>query len=960
MIRRSIVRSVVLAGVISLGLSLPALAQGVGAIGGTVSDSSGAVLPGVTLTLIAPGMIGNGQTAVSDGQGAYEFTRLVPGTYSVKAELEGFRTALQENLAVNADRTARADLKLAVGSVQESVTVMAEAPLLDTTSTLHQTELTHEVLDSVPMGRDQWSIGQMIPSAHDSAVDVGGRNMALNSSISIHGSLARETGYLVDGLDHSTPQEGNINNKWDTNVAEEVNIQSGQVLADTPKAGVQMNMITKTGTNTFKGTGLYEGTNHSLESNNVTGALRTQLLAAVPAKALAANPNIVPGSSTQVLYDSGIEEGGPIIKDRLWFVGAYRQSRVNSFQVGDYNSDGTQLLNDNLLQNVFGKVSWATTKNSQFHGWIQWSRQDRPHQNGSSATQFASSATTTLQDGRTWIEMPRWTAVLSKRMVLDIAGAVQHGQNNKAPQPTVQPGDIPRFDSVTNTITVAAPTYGATCCDNKVQGQAALTVVAGSHDLKVGYQYLRSNRSTFFYSVMNPDGSGLQAQYANGLPSQVVTYNTPSGSVFVNFNNAIFLQDKWRVTHRLTANLGLRTDHSFERVNDGTSPICQTGTVFIAAQCFPAVSGVPNWWYAAPRLSAIYDVFGDGRTALKFTANRYEISTVGLTGLVDPAKFASDTRPWSVCAPGQTSGCDLNHDGIPQLNELGASTGFKIGTTNTIDPNLKVPYTNEIAAEIEQELGQGFVVSAGYHYRARRNQIGFANQAVPTSAYTPITVTEVTSGQTVTVYNQSAATKGLNQSVYTNYPQLDDYYKSLDLLAQKRMSHHWMMMASATFEKTLGDIYTVGGQNTNDLNNPNFTFREGPQLVEIPFLFKADGVYEAPYGLRLGFTTQFYKGGPTMTTVSVTSATVKLTQGTQSILVAPFGTTRLPNISTTDFNITKILRAGKMRFEPHVSFFNIFNQAAITSETTQLGPSYGNALTLLGARLIKLGVSATW
>src|SRR5262249_47862429 len=326
---------------------------------------------------------GNGQTTVSDGQGNYEFTRLVAGTYGVKAELEGFRPAVQENLEVSANRTTRADLKLAVGAVSEQVTVSGLSPLLDTTTTLHQTEMTREVLDSVPAGHDQWSIGQLIPSSHSSALDVGGRNMALNSFISVHGSLAREIGYMVDGMDTGVPQEGSINNKWDTNVAQEVNVQSGQLLAETPKAGVQMNLITKTGTNSFLGTGLYEGTNHSLESNNVSGAERVQLLAGVPAKALAKNPNIVPGASTQILYDSGIEEGGPIIKDRLWFVGAIRQSRINTYQVGSYNEDGSQLLNDNLLQSAFEKTSWAVTQNSQFHRWLTWSRHDPPHHNRS-------------------------------------------------------------------------------------------------------------------------------------------------------------------------------------------------------------------------------------------------------------------------------------------------------------------------------------------------------------------------------------------------------------------------------------------------------------------------------------------------------------------------------------------------------------------------------------------------
>src|SRR5262249_50239144 len=159
-----------------------------------------------------------------------------------------------------------------------------------------------------------------------------------------------------------------------------------------------------------------------------------------------------------------------------------------------------------------------------------------------------------------------------------------------------------------------------------------------------------------------------------------------------NYDHTIFVQDKWRIGRKLTANLGLRYDHDSEQINDGTSPLCQQATIFIAGQCFPAVSGIPKFGYFAPRFSAIYDVSGNGRTALKFVANRYLISQVGLTDTINPIKLINDTRPWTVCAAGQVTGCDLNGDRIPQLNELGASTGFNLGTTNSIDPNLKVPY----------------------------------------------------------------------------------------------------------------------------------------------------------------------------------------------------------------------------------------------------------------------------
>jgi hypothetical protein len=934
---------------------MPALAQGVGAIGGTVTDASGGVLPGATLTLISPGLIGNGQTTHSDAQGVYTFTRLVTGRYSVKVELSGFHTVIQGNIDVNADRTTRADLKLGVGEMAETVTVSGQAPLLDTTSALKQTEMTRDMMDALPTGHDVWTITALAPAIVNSTIDVGGRAMTDGSNILVHGSLPRDQGYLIDGIDVTAPQESSFNLIFDTFVAQEINVQAGQTPAEQSKSGVLMNLVTRTGTNKFTMSAMFDGTNSSLESSNISDpALRAQLLAGVPARAFAANPNLVPGSNLLHLYDSGVTAGGPIVKDHLWFLGSFRHGENYRHDVGDYNGDGTQLLDDNALTNILEKISWAATSNSQLHSMVTWQRKQQGHQSDATATQFSDSRATKHNDARVWVGIQRWTEVLSPRMFLDVTGAWQAQQNNKPPQPEVQQGDISRFDSVTQTITVAAATYSLPTNGYKQQFRPTLTYVAGNHDLKVGYQFVRSERDTAFMSV---DG-GLQAIYASGVPTSVKTFNTPTGDNYYNLNHAVFLQDKWRINNKVTANLGVRIEHEHEKINDGVSQICQPATTYVPASCYPAVDGVPNWNFVSPRFSLIYDIFGDGRTALKFVANRYKLSQIGLTDLINPVKLTNDTRPWTVCGPTQTSGCDLNGDLIPQINELGASTGFNLGTTNRIDPNIKVPYTNEFAAEVEQQLRGQMVVSIGYHYRGRRNIIGAANLAVPTSGYAPLTVTEVSSVRQVTVFNQDATTKGKFDTFYTNRPQLDDSYNGVDLTMQKRMSRNWMMLASASFGKTDGDINTnTNGQNTADLNNPNLLFRRGVSSTDVPRFLKISGSYEFPYGIRFAATGSYYTGAPTLTTVVVDSKSAKLTQTNQTLIVEPFGTVRLPNITTVNVDVSKIFTHGGSRVTPQMNIFNLFNRNAATAEITQLGPSYGNATQILGSRLVKFGVN---
>src|SRR5262245_62741722 len=268
-----------------------AMAQGgFGAIAGTTSDASGAVLPGVTVTLSNPGIIGGSQVTVTDARGMYQFPRLVPGRYTVKGELTGFRAAAVENVVVNAQATSRADLTLQVNQLQETVTVSGEAPLLDTTAVLNQTVMTRDVLDTLPGTNDVWSIGRMVPAVIQNNIDVGGTGAFQQSTTSVHGSRGgSETNYLIDGMNiGSVSGDGGIQIYYDPFMFEQLNYQTGGVSAETSRGGFVYNMVTQTGTNALRGSFMFNGSDDSLQANNISPALRTELLAGVPALALAA------------------------------------------------------------------------------------------------------------------------------------------------------------------------------------------------------------------------------------------------------------------------------------------------------------------------------------------------------------------------------------------------------------------------------------------------------------------------------------------------------------------------------------------------------------------------------------------------------------------------------------------------------------------------------------------------
>jgi hypothetical protein len=308
---------------------------------------------------------------------------------------------------------------------------------------------------------------------------------------------------------------------------------------------------------------------------------------------------------------------------------------------------------------------------------------------------------------------------------------------------------------------------------------------------------------------------------------------------------------------------------------------------------------------------------------------------------INPIRVTNDTRPWT----------DRNGDLIPQLDELGASTGFNLGTTNRYAETLERPYTNEFSVEVEQQLAGSVVVAVGFFNRATKRNIGSKNLAVPLESYIPLNVREVTSGRDVTVYNQDPALRGRFDVLWDNYPELDTLYRGVDLTFNKRMSNRWMLMGGVSVGRNEGDIY-----GTSDLNNPNFTFRHGIIGNDVPVSLRASGVYQLPWGISLSASAQRFRGFPENTTVLVSADTVKgLTQVSQSLVVEPRATTRLPNVNSLDIGIRKMFELRGVRVEPIVDIYNALNGASIVARTTQLGPTYGQAANIQRGLLIRAG-----
>ena len=855
----------------------PATAQGVGSIGGTVADTSGAVLPGVTVTLtLDGGGVGSGQTSVTNDQGAYQFTRLVPGIYSVRAELQGFQSVDQRNISVNSDQVSRADFKLSIGTVEESITVSGQSPLIDTSTGVKQTVISNEVLERLPNRTDVWSISRVIPGVVLNKLDVGGSEQFLQSTAAVRGT-ATENKFMIDGMDVSA-LDGNATIAalyLDPYAFQETNFMTGAGSAESPNGGLTFNMITRSGTNALRGGAMYNGTWPALaNTKNFTDQMEAQLLAAVPPLVLQANPNLEPNANIETMYDAGAWVSGPALRDKLWFAGTYHKQRLDSYKLGSYNPDGTQVIDDNDMWTVTGKATWQINRASQLSYFNNLQYKLIGHRGGGT---FADSRARNYNDKYPTVNQVKYNSTIGSNKVFDVTYSRFRADDAFGSRPEVSPGDIAANDTTTQISAVALPTYRAIGMFRD-QVRTTFSWFQGKHDLKGGYEFVYATRTARFWST-----SGLRANFANGVPTSVNTYlvqvtqsDTTYGADIDELfryranEQGLFIQDRWTPTRKLVLNVGLRWDTS----SSYQPATCRPVTEFAPEQCYDKVTA-PSFRDLAPRFNLIYDLTGDGRTALKFAANRYnQPINISVIERLNPVavgnNVTSDQRTWN----------DANRDLIPQLDEIGPSPGYVfVGANGRYADDLNRPVANEYTVELQRELPQNIVLSGGYTRRQQRRNIGETDTVQTLETWgAPITVTEVTSGEVVEVWRRGTANTA---RLFYNASEMDLDYHGGDITLNKRLSNRWALLAGASWGRVTSP--TRGGLRS-DPHVLHYFDEETLAETDRPWSYRLSGSYQLPYDVMASGTWQYQAGAPEETTVVVTNRTITLPQGSSSTI----------------------------------------------------------------------------
>jgi hypothetical protein len=647
-------------------LAFATTASAQSAIAGFVRDESGGALPGVTIEASSDALIEKSRSAVTDGAGNYRIGELRPGIYTIVFTLQGFQTVRQVKVELPAEFTLTANAEMKLGALEESIVVSGVgSTFVDVRSAARVQALTKDMIDNIPISRTIQTMGQLITGVTVStgSPDVGGSNATEQSYMTVRGIPAAQNTVMVDGMVvNGLEASGAIQNYFNDAASEQVVFQSSDTTAANSGGGVQINMIPRSGGNRYSGDSQFIYRPGELAGDNLARHEPWGV----------ANP---PGS--KFISDLTVAQGGPIKQDKLWFFATGRDNRVTNYVLNTFFDDGSRGYDDNYVKDLLGRLTWQAKSNLKVQGYFDKIWKFKGHEMGSNTDPETAAGRRDTPNYSTGSLKATWTP--TGRLLIEGGYSV----NNETRHTVSTGGVFPReIDSLSRQ---GQPTYqqngwyshvrhsadGASAVSSTLSDsdqfpirdnfQASMSYVIGSHTIRGGIGW---ERGTFFHRnevhgdiyAQNYDSyvqDPVTHNYTFIQPLSVTIANTPTISrERMKANMGIYAQDQWTL-NRLTLNYGIRWEWLNSQVDPSTSPPGR----FVPAREQPEVLDRPNWTDWAPRFSMVYDLFGNGRTALKYSVNRYNTAeTTGLADNFNVMSLTSSTRQWT----------DLNGDDIAQ------------------------------------------------------------------------------------------------------------------------------------------------------------------------------------------------------------------------------------------------------------------------------------------------------
>jgi hypothetical protein len=978
-------RSVRTAWIAALVASVPAIAfaQGTSGIAGVVKDATGAVIPGVTVEAASPSLIEKVRTVVTDGEGQYKIIDLVPGVYSVTFTLQGFSAVKREGIELTASFTATINGELHPGAVAETITVTGATPTVDLQNVVEERVLTRDVINAIPAGnKNVSSLAVLVPGVVTTSQDVGGTAYG-SAAVAIHGGLTTEMQLLYDGMyfNNGAGTGGSYPSiALNDATIQEVSTETGGLSAESVTGAVRNNAIPKDGGNTFKGYFFGAFTDHSLQSSNLDGALRATGLQSV--------------DTTSQVYDVDPAFGGPLVKDKLWFYGSERVWKTKYTIAGlFYNKSPVPWVYDPNLsqaayegdrdQNTSLRLTWQLSSRNKITIHPQYNQGTRDH--------FYSSSTARTNDPDAIVNyyvkpsgygMMTWTSPVTSRLLLEAGTAFGSKDFQEHFQPNIGPLPYSYRDLGTGyTWGNVATANGNNASHNWIQ-KFTTSYVTGSNAAKFGFQ-LQHGRD---WTTQENSGNDETLQLLNGVPRQVTVfdYSTPLVLTEVTrYNLGLWVQDQWTL-RRLTVNVGERFDHLNAYVPPqyaGPGPQVPNRSL-----SFAEIDNVPNWKNFSPRLGVSYDVFGDGKTAVKATLSKYLANPylTSYTRLANPnnALVTSATRTWT----------DLNGDFVPEANELGALSNSNFGNSTIATqyaPNVNTNRNGnwETSLAIQHELLPRVSVSAAYFRRSYSNITVTQNVAVGSADFSPYCVTAPVDprlpggggNQICGFYDVNPDHFGKVQNVIQLAPQAQDVYDGVDITMSARLQGGVRIAGGVSDgRERYNSCYALNDLSLNFVGDPPLAGTvsgvTSPRTqaycdVRPPFQPNVKFLAAVPlpwWGLQTSATIQSIPPPQITASETVTNAQIAPSlgrnlsagaAGTVTLDLIPPGTMYGDRLNQTNLRVSKVFRLAQARnIEAMVDIYNMFNANPGLALNTTYGSAWLRPLQVLQARLLKFGV----
>ena len=981
----------------------PAAAQDSG-IAGAVTDDTGGVLPGVAVEAASPVLIEGSRLAVTDARGRYAFTALRPGVYTVTFTLTGFTTVVREGVELTAGFTAPLNAALAVGALEETVTVSGRSPVIDVQRVQERQVVTRDVLDSLPMNKDWGAIGALTVGVAPESQDVGGVRDSYMPYLAAHGGDTRDGMRQMDGLTMGNLSCGYSCTTLNANDAqtEELSYEIGAISADVAIGGVRVNIIPKEGGNTFSGSAFGNFSDRRFQGDNLGQDLIDAGLR---------SPDVVSS-----IWDTSFDLGGPVVRDRLWFHGAYRNQGLKKLPANTfYDTDPNDFVfepdltrpgvDEQYDQSASLRFTWQATRANKFAVYYNGAPRHQPYQGVSNRR--TPEAARDQRNPLNWHGTTTWTGAVGNRILLEAGMGMQVQDATIDPQP-----DAPRLHAVRELTTgIDFRGVGFSRRWNEVHRayKASMSYVTGSHNLKFG---MTLDEGTWRQGtdIIGPTDSLLFT--LGGAPILIAAFATPYNvEVDLAADLGLYAQDAWTID-RTTFNLGLRWDYvrqdipaqDTSRFVDSPTGSVGPGT-WAPTRRWDAIPNAANWTDLSPRIGVAHDLFGDGRTALKGSVSRYlRVDTIGMSASRNPvnASVTSATRSWR----------DQNGDFFPDEEELGPYSNANFGRSVLTNVFAEDVYSGfgtrrhnwEYSVGVEQEILPRTSIDVAYWRRAQGNFSVTDNVLVEPGDFDPYCVTapddpRLPGGggyEVCGLHDVNPASFGQvrNEIIRadTNGYAMSQVFDGLDVTVNSRVSGDLFFYGGVNFGRTRFDdcgarpddpaapptlALTAGGAGTGggwDVQEAaGIILPRGHHCrVDPPFFrpgWKLSGAYTLPYDVQLSGFWQNLPGVPILATWNAPVSAIEPSlgrplaggAGTAEVhLIAP-GTLFADRLNQLDVRISKIFRlAAGREVRLMLDAYNLLNDDAPLAVNDTYGSQWQVPESILLARFVKFGAQFTW